>query len=169
MFDRFLNADAAQRFAIYLNDHLAGAAGGTALAERCADANADNDVGSYLRRTLIPQLADERQALEAVCERLDVDANPLKERGARAAVWLGKLKLNGKVASYSPSSRIVELESLIGAVNAKRQLWQTLIDLDIDAPEPETSFDRLQRQAEAQTTALQELHHQSLAPAFEAQ
>ena len=80
---------AARRISIYLNDHLAGSVVAAELARRSA------------------------MDLEGV--RVD--------RAKLAAAWVaekaGRLKLNGSVFSYSPLSRLEELEFLSLAVEGK--------------------------------------------------
>lgn len=143
---------------IYLNDHRAGSTAGRALAERCAGSNRDTALGQYLTDEFLPQLALERQLLDRVRERLGVRDNPVKQFVARAGELLGRAKLNGQVRGYSPLSRIVELEALVGAVSTKRQLWRTLAALTtvddnmfeariVDADEQRDRLDRLHRSA----------------------
>ena len=51
---------------VYLNDHRAGSVGGMALARRCARASAGDELGSYLRGTMLPQLREEQDLLDEV-------------------------------------------------------------------------------------------------------
>lgn len=163
MLDRFINADAGQRLGIYLNDHRAGASAGRALTQRVADSNPDNDIGAYLTTTFLPELEEDRQYLDALCDRLSVAANPAKNVAARAAEFAGRLKLNGSLIEYSPLSRIVELEGLIAAVNTKMQLWETLDNLDHEEIGDVTD---LVDRAQAQVTKLESLHRSFVDEAF---
>jgi hypothetical protein len=110
---------------IYLNDHLAGSTLGRDLARRAAGSNQGTEFGDFLT-DLAGQIEADRAQLEDVMARLDVKPDPLKIGGAWLAEKLGRLKLNGRLLSYSPLSRVVELEALIAGVHGKRALWRAL-------------------------------------------
>ena len=154
--------DAIRLLSIYLNDHRAGAAGGRALARRCASSNDGRELGRYLTEEFLPEVERERAVLDRVRSRFDVRDDRIKQGVARAAELAGRLKRNGRMTGYSPLSRIVELEGLIGAVTAKRQLWRALAllarrgELDEHADGP--GFDELIRRADEQRERLEGLH-----------
>ncbi|HYH97740.1 hypothetical protein [Hyalangium sp.] len=110
---------------IYLNDHLAGSNAGYELARRAERENQGNAVGHYLA-TFVKELEQERAVLEQVMRSLEVSRNDLKQGLAWVMERLGRLKLNGYLASYSPLSRMMELEALCVAVKGKRCLWTLL-------------------------------------------
>jgi hypothetical protein len=111
--------------AVYLRDHFAGSTAGLALAERCQRANADNPLGAVLAE-IVAEIAGERDRLRAIMGALDVSEDPLKAAVGHAAELVGRLKSNGMFTSYSPSSRVVELEGLLAGIDAKRNLWRSL-------------------------------------------
>jgi hypothetical protein len=111
--------------AIYLNDHLAGATGGVELARRVRSSNRGTKWGEALEGICAEVEAD-RATLEKVMESLAVRRNTAKVAGAWAAEKLGRLKLNGRLRSYSPLSRLLELEMLHIGITAKLELWQAL-------------------------------------------
>lgn len=111
--------------AIYLNDHLAGATGGLELARRAHGANRGTDFEAPLAR-LAAEIAEDRDALVDVMARLGVARDPVKVWAGWLAEKLGRLKLNGRIAGYSPLSRVVELEGLALGVEGKRALWRAL-------------------------------------------
>ncbi len=113
------------RLTIYLNDHLAGATAGLDLARRTAGNNAGNPYGRVLAE-VAGELADDRDALIDVMERLSVSRDHVKVIGAWAVEKIGRLKLNGSILSYSPLSRLVEIEGLSLGVEGKLSLWQSL-------------------------------------------
>lgn len=156
-------ADPEQLLAIYLNDHRAGATGGEALAERCASANEDNAVGRYLSTEFIPQLRDDLELLERVRRQFGVRPNRLKQAAARVGEIVGRAKLNGTLATYSPLSRVIELEALATAVSGKRQLWSSLATLTSAEP---NVFEQRMAVAVEQTTRLQALHRTAVVDAF---
>ena len=111
--------------AIYLNDHLAGSTVGLELARRAAANNEGTPVGTVLAE-VAEEIAEDREALKDVMARLSVGRDPLKLAGAWGAEKLGRLKLNGSLFSYSPLSRLVEIEGLSLGVEGKLGLWQAL-------------------------------------------
>lgn len=110
---------------IYLQDHLAGSTAGQELAKRAAGSNAGGELGEFLSR-LAQEIAEDREALVAVMDELGVRGDRLKSSMAWGAEKVGRLKPNGRLLSYSPLSRVVELEGLHIGISGKLSLWQTL-------------------------------------------
>ncbi|MFD2418296.1 hypothetical protein [Amycolatopsis pigmentata] len=110
---------------IYLNDHLAGAMAGVELARRLARAEGEWAGNGKLER-LADEVTADRDALMEIMAALD---EPVRWLGIWAA-WgvekLGRLKLNGRVVSRSPLSRVVELEAMRVAVEGKLAAWRCL-------------------------------------------
>ena len=117
--------DADTLLRIYLNDHLAGATLGLALARRTLRSNPGGELGEFLS-WLATQIAEDRASLVRVLEAAGVRRNPVKEGAARVAEVVGRLKLNGRVRGYSELSRLLELEGLAAGITAKRALWVSL-------------------------------------------
>ena len=142
---------------IYLNDHLAGASLGLALARRSHAQNREGELGEFLA-TFVREVDEDRRALVGVMERLGARANPLKSAVAVAAERVGRLKLNGRVLSYSDLSRLLELEGLVMGVTGKRALWRSLRQLDGELPQLRAfDLDGLERRADAELAELE--HH----------
>jgi len=119
-------ADPNRLLAIYLNDHLAGAALGVELARRLRSSNrSDREMGESLAR-ICAEIEADRETLIRLMERLGVDRKPIKPALAKAAERLGRLKLNGQLRGYSPLSRVLELEVLSSGIGGKMQLWNAL-------------------------------------------
>jgi len=118
-------ADAHTRLSIYLNDHLAGAAGGIELARRLAHSNKGTDYGLPLA-DVAGQIEEDIASLRDVMARFGVEEDRIKQAGAWTFEKVGRLKLNGQVLGYSPLSRFIELESLLLGVTGKQMLWQVL-------------------------------------------
>ena len=57
---------------------------------------------------------------------LGVGTSKLKDAAGWTAEKLGRLKPNDSLLSYSPLSRVVELEGLLIGVTGKRALWESL-------------------------------------------
>lgn len=153
--------------ATYLQDHFGASTGGVELARRAAGANRDHPVfGAPLER-LAAEIAQDRETLRRIMRALDVDTDRLKTAAGWAGEKLGRLKPNGRLLSYSPLSRVVELEVLSIAVTGKLGLWRTLRELAgadprLDGP----ALDGLIARAEAQQETLQELRRDAAAIAF---
>lgn len=141
---------------IYLNDHRAGAAAGQTTAERCQNANSDSDLGRYLIEFL-DELRVDVSLLDEIRAALQAGPSTVKEVVATVAAHAGRLKLNGSVWSYSPLSRVVELEALILGVHGKLLLWQALRTLATDVAVLE-DFDLETAQSRA-TDQLDRLKH----------
>ncbi|HEU4894281.1 MAG TPA: hypothetical protein VFT85_00465, partial [Acidimicrobiia bacterium] len=76
---------------IYLDDHRAGAAAGTALAERLAAENADLPWGSDLA-WIADQIRDDHRALAGVRRDLGFHGGVLKKAVAIVGERVGRLK-----------------------------------------------------------------------------
>lgn len=111
---------------IYLSDHHAGSVAGIELARRSASSNKDNDIGQFLSTTLIPAIEEDRETLGRIMKRVGASENRLKNLMFWTGEKLGRLKLNGELTSYSPLSRLLELEGLTSGVAGKLSLWQCL-------------------------------------------
>ena len=144
--------------AIYLQDHLAGATAGAELASRAAGENARTPLGGALE-SVASGIQEDRETLKSIMAALGVGPDRLKNTAAWTAEKVGRLKLNGRVASYSPLSAVLELEGLITGVNGKRALWRALRDLaDTDPRLDATQLDGLVVRADRQLDALWSAH-----------
>ncbi len=79
---------------IYLNDHLAGATGGTELARRVAAAHQSGETGGTLRRLAMDVAAD-RAALLDLMAALEVPVRAYKVYAGLIGEKAGRLKPNG--------------------------------------------------------------------------
>lgn len=115
-----------ERLAIYLNDHLAGATAGVEIARRLRASNEDDPKFGPALAEICAEVETDRETLKAVMDQLGVDQGKLKPAVAVVGERLGRLKLNGQLRSYSPLSRLDELELLQIGVVGKRRLWRAL-------------------------------------------
>lgn len=143
----------APLLAIYLNDHLAGSSFAIDLTRRSLRNNRGTPVGDFLERFL-REVSEDRATLERLMEAVGAAKSPVKPLLARAAERAGRLKLNGRLRGYSPLSRVVELESLIGGVTGKRALWRLLRGFS-DARLQQFDIDELERRADRQLEGLE--------------
>ena len=118
-------APAAAYVGIYLNDHLAGSRLALELARRAAANNRSTSLGRALVQ-LAQDIDEDRLALEEVMRRLDVGKDRLKLLFSWGAEKFGRLKLNGELLSYSPLSRLEEIELILLGVEGKLALWRAL-------------------------------------------
>ncbi len=112
--------------AIYLNDHLAGATAGAAVAQRAAGSNRENDAYHPALSALAVEIREDRATLLDIMSALEIGTDTVKQLLAWGAEKAGRLKLNGHLLSYSPLSRLDELELLALAAAGKRALWRSL-------------------------------------------
>lgn len=111
--------------ATYLNDHLAGATAGAEVAQRTAGSNRGTEFGPPLAE-LAREIKEDRETLIQIMKRLDVGRDVLKVTAAWTGEKLGRLKLNGRVLSYSPLSRLEELEIMSLGIQGKLAMWLAL-------------------------------------------
>ena len=130
--------DVDHLLAVYLRDHFAGAAAGVALAERCRRSNEDNPLGAVLAE-IAAEISTDRDSLRDIMKRLNVSEDALKAMLGQAGELVARLKTNGVLTHYSPSSRVIELEGLLAGIDAKRNLWRSLRTAAATRPELDTA------------------------------
>jgi hypothetical protein len=148
----------------YLQDHHAGSTAGLELARRAAGSNRDSDYGRELS-AIADEIAADREALERVMDGVGVKPNRLKDAGGWTAEKLGRLKPNNSLTSYSPLSRVVELEGLVLGVTGKLALWESLRAALGDRVDG-ADFDQLAQRAAEQRSRLEALRRRAAAEAL---
>jgi hypothetical protein len=141
---------------IYLNDHLSGATAGTELADRAASENEDTDFGRPLRE-LATEIDRDRDELLAIMATLEIQVDHVKLAVGWTAEKLARLKPNGRVFSYSPLSRLLELEGLAAGIRGKRALWRALKAAGLPGVDSER-LDVLLERASRQLRTVDRLH-----------
>lgn len=151
---------------IYMQDHLAGSTTGLELARRTAGANKGTDYGPPLAK-IVDQIASDRRQLENIIRDLGFGADKLKNIAAWGLEKVGRLKLNGELTSYSPLSRVVELEGLLTGITGKWGLWVALLEVAPSDPRLDaTLLARLRDRAEEQRATVEELREKAAREAF---
>jgi hypothetical protein len=152
---------------IYLQDHLALASAGIRLARRCRRENrAEGKLARFLDR-FIPELEQDRAVLAEVTETLGARRDLLKEAAVAVGELLGRLKLNGRLLSYSDLSRLWELEALVAGTTSRLSAWGILAKLQHHEPRLQGfAFEALVERAKAQREELRRLHLESAEVAF---
>jgi hypothetical protein len=140
---------------IYLNDHLAGATAGTALAHRMARTHQDQ--AERLIR-LAAEIASDRAVLMDMMAALEIPVRSYKVAAAWAGEKAGRLKLNGHLFTRSPLSGLEELEILRLGVEGKAAGWRTLRTLaETDRRLDPARLDDLLARARRQSEELEDL------------
>ncbi|MGW9673271.1 hypothetical protein ACWGUN_08880 [Streptomyces koyangensis] len=163
-----MTKDSADLLAIYLNDHLAGAAGGVELLRRAAEAGRDQAASRQLH-DLADEVADDRASLMEIMRELDIPVRRSRIVLGRLGEKAGRLKTNGHLLSRSPLSDLLELEAMRLGVEGKTCCWRTLRELaDTDPRLDPQRLDRLLRRAETQIARLERLRGQAAVATFRA-
>src|SRR3954471_14390713 len=160
-----MGANVGNYLGTYLNDHLAGATVGRELSKRAAEENRGTPLGSFLEK-LHQEIVEDRQTLKDVMDALDVGEDRVKTAAALVGERIGRLKPNGNLLSYSPLSRVVELEGLGLGVHGKASMWRALGLVDDPRLEP-FDFPALERRAQRQRNGLETYRLESAQIAFE--
>ena len=152
----------------YLQDHRAGAEMGVNLAQRLRDENEGTPYEDFLT-LLAAQIEEDVLTLEETMAAFGVDKALLKTAGAKVGEVLGRLKPNEQLTSYSPLSRVLELEMLRSGVQGKLALWDSLYEISEtdDRLDPDGLQSLIER-AESQLAGLREHHHMAAREAFAA-
>jgi hypothetical protein len=149
---------------IYLNDHVALLALMADVAARSASSNRGTPLGAWLvelRRGLLSQ----RETLERAMDLLRLRRSATKVTLAKLGQRVGQLKLNGRLTSYSPLSRVFELESLLAGVEESRAVMESLRLLDEPAL-AELDFTALARTATQQRDELERFRREAVVTAL---
>ena len=136
--------------AVYVNDHIASAAGGIELVSRMIGVHRGTGHEAPLRQ-LLDELREEKTALTGQARALGLPVRQYKQVAVWVAEKASRLKLNGSLISRSPLSDLVEFEFLASAVRGKRSGFETLrIAAETDDRIDKELFDRLIGQAHRQ-------------------
>jgi hypothetical protein len=151
---------------IYLQDHLGASRGGQALAQRLRDQNRDRWYGAELA-AIEREITGEIATLRSIMATLEVRESRTKQWVLMVGERVARLKPNGRLVGYSPSSRVLELEALSAGVEGKSGLWRVLRSVAERRPElPIKEIDRLHQQAVSQRERLEAIHVSALQEAF---
>ena len=144
-----------ERLGIYMNDQLALGTLWRELARRSQRNNSGTELGDALTR-VSTGIAEDVDTFQQIMHRLGIPLNPIKIGLAVTAERLGRLKLNGRLRTYSPLSPFMELDVLAMGIEGKKQLWATLRDFaDLASALPDVDFDDLIERAQRQRADLE--------------
>ena len=158
--------DGKQLLGIYMNDQLAAGVVWREVARRSAGSNKGTALGEAVDR-VATQIAEDVETFERIMDRLGIERSRVKTTLALAGERVGRLKLNGRLFSYSPLSRFAELDFLAAGIEGKRILWANLRDFaDLADRLPDVDFDGLIERAERQRAELEPFRAQAGREAF---
>ena len=145
-----------EALAVYLNDHLAGAAAGIELAEKLRDNNQGTELGRVMV-ALHHDITQDRDALEELMRRLELERHPVKEAAGWMLEKVSRLRLNPALTGSTELTRMLETEALSLGIEGKLALWLAL-KAAADAGDPRLAgndFDRLIERARGQRRTLE--------------
>jgi hypothetical protein len=141
----------------YLNDHLAGAAAGIQLAERCRDRDPQSELGLVLQR-LVTEIEHDREVLESVIRVLGGSPSMIKRGTALGAERVSSLRMWLPMIGpgSEESARLEEIEVLSLGIEGKRLMWAALAQLSsTDARLEGFAFPELKQRAKSQRDRLE--------------
>lgn len=143
------NASPDERLRVYLNDHLAGATAGVALAKRIRDRNT-GPVGQAFGE-LVPDLEDDQRTLRDIVTSMEFSGSGAKQVLADMVEKVGRLKFNGQIFGYSLLSKMEELEVMALGIEGKAKMWSALGSIAERRPQlSKFDFEKLGVQARLQ-------------------
>ena len=152
--------------AVYVNDHIASAAGGIELVSRMIGVHRGSAYEEGLRQ-LLDELRQEKSDLERTARSLGLPVRQYKQVAVWVAEKASRLKLNGHLLSRSPLSDLVEFEFLASAVRGKRSGFETLrIAAEVDSRIDPVLLDALIEQANRQFRWLTDVRREVAATVF---
>ena len=146
---------ADEALAVYLNDHLAGAAAGIELAEKLRDNNQGTELGRVMV-ALHHDIAQDRDALEELMRHLDLERHPVKETAGWVLEKVSRLRLNPATTGSADLTRMQEAEALSLGIEGKLSLWLALKEAAAADPRlAAADYDRLIERARGQRRTLE--------------
>lgn len=157
--------DARKLLSIYFADHHAGSTAGLELAKRAARHNAGTRIGVALA-DIVQEIAADQRSLERLMQTLDAHPSAAKRAVAFLGERLARLKTNGRLFTYSPLSRVLELEGLALGILGKLALWEGLAGVPALQGVADLDFTDLASRARSQHDAVEECRRQAVELAF---
>jgi hypothetical protein len=140
---------------VYLNDHLAGSAAGTELAQKLRDNHQGTELGQAMA-ALHRDISEDKETLEELMRTLEVERHPVKEAAGWALEKLSRLRLNPALTGGAELTRLLETEALSLGIEGKLAMWLALKEAAAADPRlAGTDFDRLIERARGQRRSLE--------------
>jgi len=140
---------------VYLNDHLAGAMFGVALAEQI-QARSEGTALGELMESLAPKIEEDRQTLMDLLERMGTSKNPVKQATTWVTEKASQAKFSGLTSGEPELGTFMALEILSLGVEGKMSLWTALKEVaDQYASLESVNLDELIKRAQTQRSMLE--------------
>lgn len=140
---------------VYVNDHLAGAVGGTELARRIRGRNEGTPLGDYLGEFL-DEVGEERRVLERLLHDMGLAQDRVKQAAAFALEKASRFYRHDRLGGSADLRRLLEVETLCSGVETKRDLWRSLKQIErLDARIAAIDPTGLEEQAAGQRAKLE--------------
>ena len=107
----------------YVQDHLAGASHALDLLHWMSDAHQDDSLGTFAR-ALHAEIAEDRNVLVAIAQRIGAGSSASKETGAWLSEKISRLKFSDQ--GSTTVGTFESLEFLVLGIHGKRALWRAL-------------------------------------------
>jgi hypothetical protein len=133
----------------YLEDHLAGATAGVALARRVAGHSDGARTGKTLSQ-VAREIEADRESLKRLMSELGVRGSILKNATAWATERVSRLKPNGRLHGDPRLQRLHELEALSLGIAGKLELWEALRLVPEATAFAQIDLDELEERARSQ-------------------
>jgi hypothetical protein len=144
-----------EALAVYLNDHLAGAAAGIELAAKLRDNNQGTELGTSMA-ALHRDITQDRDTLEELMRHLDLERHPVKEAAGWMLEKLSRLRLSPALTGSAELTRLLETEALSLGIEGKLAMWVALKEAAAGDPRlTAADYDRLIERARGQRRTLE--------------
>lgn len=150
---------------IYMDDHYAMLCGEVELANRVASENQQNDLGPYLTK-FAHELDSQRNLLQALLATQGESPSTAKQALTWVAEKIGRLKPNDGWSEYTNLARVLELEVLISATQARVLMWKTLDRVLTDQEADKDKVESAEHDSEKQLKSLKKFHKEAQQQAF---
>jgi hypothetical protein len=146
----------AKGLEIYLNDHLAGSAAGSELANKISSEYADTSFGSFLAE-LARDIEQDKVTLEGLMKQLGIQQSPTKQAAGWVVEKVSRLKLSETMTGDQDLKLLLEFETLSLGIEGKLSMWRALIEVADSHPElAALDLASLAKRAESQRSNLED-------------
>lgn len=150
---------------IYMDDHYAMISGELELAQRVAGENSEGELGAFLGN-YVRELKSQSNFLDAILASQGQTPSVAKQALSWVAEKLGRLKPNDGGSGYTDLARVLELEVMLTAAQARRLMWKTLNRVLTDADADMVRVQLVKTNCDDQVKALKQFHREAQQLAF---
>lgn len=150
---------------IYLNDHLGMITAEIELAKRVARENKGVALERFAN-LYVDEVKRQRDLITETLELIGSGISTLKQTAGWLAEKLGRLKPNDALMSYTDLARVLELEALVLAAQARLLMWDALAALTHSPMLPTTLYLQAKESTSHQIVSLQQQHQEAVHVVF---